>query len=128
SWPHWSNRGGRGAVPPPALSGRSASAEGVVEVRDQVPYILDADREPDEAVADAQHRPRLRRHGGMRHDGRVVHEALHAAQAFGERKDLAAFEKRPRLLEAALDEERHDAAMGGHLRTGRLVLWVRREA
>ena len=39
-------------------------------------------------------RPLLRRHRGVRHDRRMLDQALHAPQALGEREDLAALQKR----------------------------------
>src|SRR5258708_38263633 len=51
------------------------SAESGGEVGDEIGGLLDADREPHQAVADAQFGPPLRRHRAMGHQGRVLDEA-----------------------------------------------------
>jgi hypothetical protein len=67
--------GGEGLV----RDARDASPQRVVEVGDQIVDVLDADGEADEGVADAQGLALLRRQGGMRHDRRVLDQALDAA-------------------------------------------------
>jgi len=50
------------------------------QVVHQVLPVLDADREADEPVVDAELLARLRRDRGVRHDGRVLDEGLDAAE------------------------------------------------
>src|SRR5688572_11115991 len=52
----------------------------LLEVGDEIVHVLDADRQPHEAVADAELRAHVGRDRGMGHDGRVLDEALDAAE------------------------------------------------
>src|SRR5689334_2729594 len=52
----------------------------------QVLRILDADRQPYEAVADAECCTLLRGNRRVRHDGRMLDQALHSAEALRERE------------------------------------------
>ena len=51
----------------------------------RVLQVLDADRQAHQGVADAQRGALRRRDAGVRHQGRVLDQAFHAAQAFGRR-------------------------------------------
>ena len=55
--------------------------------------MLDADAQADEAVGDAELDAGRVRHAGVGHDRRVLDQALDAAQALGQREDLAALEE-----------------------------------
>src|SRR5690349_8507804 len=59
----------------------STSGEGLVELGNQVLDILDAHREPHQAAGDAQARAHVLGQRRMRHDRRMLDQALHAAQA-----------------------------------------------
>ena len=67
-------------------------------------------------VGDSQGSPLFRRDGSVRHDGRMLDEALHTAQAFRQGEDAAALEKPPGFGKAAA-ENRGDHA------TETAVIW-----
>src|SRR5438445_11008811 len=73
------------------------------EVGDEVVGILDADREPHQAVADAESRAHLGRHRAVGHQRGMLDQALDAAEAFGQCKQPAAFEKAAGAVERALE-------------------------
>src|ERR1700739_3689014 len=60
-----------------------------VQVALQVVHVLDAHRQPHERVANAESLALFGRNRRMRHDGRVLDQALDPAQAFGQREQLA---------------------------------------
>src|ERR1041384_3318418 len=104
---------------PPTLSDRF---ERSLEIVDQIPHVLDADREPNEGIADADRFALFFRHRGMRHEGGMIDQAFHAAQAFGERKEMRVFQKAAGASEIGFQKRRHDSAKAAHLRTGEIVL------
>src|SRR5262249_40783042 len=71
------------------------------EVGDEVVGILDADREPHQAIADAESRAHLGGHRAVGHQCGMLDQALDAAEAFGQREQPAAFEKAAGGVEAA---------------------------
>src|SRR6266850_8569896 len=58
----------------------SPAIEGLPQVFDQVLPVLDSHRQADESVVDAQLAAGLRGHRGVRHDRRMLDQALHPAQ------------------------------------------------
>src|SRR5690606_34740799 len=83
---------------------RSAtSGQRVGEVGDEVVDVLDADREADEAVGDAEGGAVLGGDAGVGHDGGVFDEGLDAAEALGEGEEVDAFEEAAGFGEAALE-------------------------
>src|SRR5215471_8666989 len=105
-----------------------SSGERLREIGDEVGLVLDADGEADEAVADAERRARFRRYRSVRHDRRMLDQALDAAEALGQREDLAALEEAARVVEAALEDRRHHAAEAAHLPLGQRMLRMARKA
>ena len=93
-----------------------------LQIRPQIPDILDPHRQPAQAVADAQLGPRLSRDAGVGHDGRVLDQARHAAQALGQLEQLGAFEKAAGFVQAALQDHGDHAAELRHLALGQGVL------
>ena len=90
--------------------------------RDEVAGVLDACRDADERIRDAD---RLSRFGGeaaMGHDRRMLDQALDAAEAFGKREDLHALEDAPGPREVAVEFHGDHAAEGMHLPPGEGVL------
>src|SRR5690606_31967368 len=76
-----------------ARSGRPVSpwlAQYVLEILQQIIDVLDADGQPDEAVADPHAVPHFLRHGGVRHDRGVSDQRLHAAEGLRQREDARA--------------------------------------
>src|SRR5690348_10388142 len=107
----------------------SGSAERMFELRDQIVGALDADREPHEAVADSELRSHRWRQARMRHEPRVLDEALDPAEALGEREKLAPLQKSPGILERSLQLRAHDPAESApHLSFRELVLRMARKA
>ena len=92
-----------------------ALRERLIEIRDQVFDVLDAHRQPHQAVADSQARADLRRQRRVRHDRRMLGEAFDAAQALRANKDAATFEQAARVVESAFQDQRHHAAEAVHL-------------
>ena len=106
----------------------SDRVERALEIALEVRDVLDADRQPHEVVADAELRPLIRRNRGVRHDRRMLDQALDAAQALGEREELAALEEALRPGEVGRKVERDHAAEAAHLARGERVLRMRRQA
>src|SRR5215470_8541613 len=108
---------------------RKTLIQRVLQLGDEIVDVFDADGEPHQAVADAEARAHVLRQRRMRHDRRMLDEALHAAQAFGERKELAALEKAARCREPASQHRAHHAAIAVvHLLGGEQMLRMAREA
>src|SRR5258707_13765646 len=80
------------------------------EVGHQVVGVLDADRQADRRVADADALARRLRHAGMHRRRRVADQRFGAAEADREREDLERVEKVEGLLAAALNVERENRA------------------
>ena len=90
----------------------------------QILDILDPHRQADQAVADAQPGPLFGRDAGVRHQGRVLDQAFHAAQAFGQGEHGAAFQEAPRARQVGIEVDRDDAAETVHLALRQRVLRV----
>src|SRR5450432_2341794 len=85
------------------------------EVFDQVAYVLESDREADQGVADPHLPPHLGLDRGVGHRRRMTEEALHAAEAFGERPQSEALREVAGIVECAVDLERDDGPGSCHL-------------
>src|SRR3954464_8728460 len=94
--------------------------ESMLQLGDQVLDVLDADRKPHQSIADAKARAHVLGQRGMRHDRRVLDQALDAAEALGEREELAALEEAPRRGQATFENGGDHAAIA-------LVHLLRRE-
>ena len=113
---------------PRRARGRDAGlGERLLQIGLEVRQVLDPDGEPDQRIADADVGAHLGRHRGVRHDRRMLDQALDAAQALGQREDLAALEHAQRGAFAALHDRRHHAAARGHLAQRERMLRVARE-
>src|SRR5687768_2958408 len=92
-----------------------ALLEGVAQLGDQIIHVLDSHREPHQAVVDTETRAHVLGQRGVGHDRRMLDQALHAAEAFGEREQAAALEeaaRRPhRTILPALQHRGHHAAV-----------------
>ena len=97
------------------------------EVFLQVLDVLDARRDPHQAVGDAERRAPFGRHRRVRHRRRVRDQRLDAAEAFGQRQQPDAVQEAPGRLERP-EVERQHAAEAAHLPRGQLVLRVGRQA
>src|SRR3954447_22429172 len=64
----------------------------------------------------------------MRHQGRMFDQALHAAQTFCKREQLAAFEEALGVIEGSMELCRDHAAEGAHLFFCQGMLRMAREA
>src|SRR5205807_534449 len=100
----------------------SDAVERLEQIFHQVLPVLDSDAEADEAVLDAEHAPRLRRNRGVRHDRRMLDQALDAAERLRAGEDAQRLQQRARCGKAALDDESEHAAEAGHLLARELVL------
>src|SRR5512138_1043387 len=92
-----------------------SGSQRLLDVGDQVLDILDADRQPDEAVVDAQARAHARWQRRVRHDRRMLGKALDTAETLRAHKNAAAFQEAPRRIQTALQNDRHHAAEAAHL-------------
>src|SRR5437868_2983296 len=103
--------------------------ERMLELGDQVLDILDAHREAHQPVADAEPGAHVLGQRGVRHDRRMLDQALDAAEALGEREELATLEEALRRAESAFEDSRHHAAVAlVHLLGGEQVLRMTGEA
>ena len=98
------------------------------QIGQQVLDVLDAARQAHERVIDTESRSLVGRHRGVRHDGRVLDEALDTAETLGQQPELDGLEEGARLGETALEPDSDHAAEAGGLLLGELVLRMAREA
>src|SRR5688500_17902626 len=80
----------------------AAFSQRTVQLGLQIIQVLHTDTQPHQVVCDAQLLAALTWNRGMSHDGRVVHKALHAAEGFGNREQLAVLHHATGSLESAL--------------------------
>src|SRR5665648_684585 len=102
---------------PPSQGGRR-----LLEVDDQVPDVLDANRQAQRPVTNATGSPFVGRDRGMGHGGGVESLICHPAKALGEGEEPQAADEGVRRLPAAGQRERDHAAETAHLAGGELVL------
>src|SRR5262249_31117236 len=76
---------------------RSPLAQRSRQIGDEVVRTLDADREPYQAVADAERRAHLGGHRAVGHQRRMLDQALDPAEAFGQGEQPAALEEAARI-------------------------------
>src|SRR5688500_2469985 len=113
----------RTASPPRIRRKEIVLLERVLQLGDEIVDALDADRQAHQSRVDAEVRPDILRERSMRHDRRVLDQAFYAAEAFGEREQLAALEEAARRGEAAFQHCGHHAAVAAvHLARGEEML------
>src|SRR5262249_26279577 len=88
-----------------------------LEIRDHVVHVLDPDREPDQVTRGGERRVGGR---GVRHAGRVLDQALDAAERLGQLEEPRPGGERERLL-LVLDLERDHPTEVAHLPACQLV-------
>ena len=98
------------------------------EVLAQVRQSLDPDRQAQQAVGQSRARARCRIHRRVRHGGRMRHQALDAAQGFGEREALEASDELAHRLVTAGELERDHRPEALLLALGQLMPRVRGQA
>src|SRR5437868_2718054 len=102
--------------------------ESMLQLGDQVLDVLDADRKADQSIADAEARAHVLRQRRMRHDRRVLDQALDAAEALGQREELAALEEALGCRQPTLENRRNHATVAlVHLLRREQVLRMARE-
>ena len=69
-------------VPSPRL----VTLQGASQIGEKIRLVLQADREPDQSVCNADRMPGLSGHARMRHRGRVGDQALNATEGLGQRE------------------------------------------
>src|SRR5271169_6094546 len=112
---------------PKRLARGQRPVEPGAQVREQVLARLDADREPQQALVDAGAGARLWIHRGVRHRGRMCHQALDAAERLGEREVLEALDAGLDAREPTDHLEADHRAEGALLSRGDGVAWMIRE-
>src|SRR5262249_53487086 len=105
-------------VEPKSTQTTTSSAEGTVEVREEVVDALDADTEPDQIVGDLELRAGDAHVG---HPARVLDQALHPAERLPEREHLRACAGVDRRVSPVGVPEAHHAPESLHLPRGDLV-------
>ena len=105
----------RRASPPKIRTREIVLPEGVIQLGDEVVDVLDAYRQAHQAFIDSEVGAHVLGQRSVSHDGRMLDQALDAAEAFGEREKLAALEEAARgahcAFLAALEHCRHHAAI-----------------
>ena len=104
----------------------SDRAQGLLEVGDEVPGILDSHGDPDEPVRDSERLAVGRRNGGVRHRRRMTDQRLDTAETLGERAQTHAVEQ-PLGLRVGSQLEGDHRAKAGHLPLRKSVLGVGRQ-
>ena len=115
------------SAPPnvPALTARLRQR--LLEIGDQILDVLNAHRESDQRVVDAERSALIGGHRSVRHDPRMIDQALDAAETLGDREYPAALEAAARRIDSAANEEADDAAEPVlHLRARQRVLRMTR--
>ena len=98
------------------------------EIGREIARVLEADRETDEPVADAEGPRAASGMPRVRHDRRVLGERLDAAEALGAGEDAQRAQERARLRDGPSVLEADHPAGPAHLPRGERVPLVRREA
>src|SRR5882757_9812813 len=101
--------------------------ERVIEISDQIFHVLDADRNADESVSDADAFADFRGDRGMSHRRGMRDQSLDAAQAFCKRAELYMVEHFPGILECDHVEGDHGAE-AALLPDRNVVVRMRRQA
>ena len=81
---------------------RLALAQRLLQILDQIVRILDPDRQANQRIVDAERLALLGRNRGMRHQARMIDQALDAAEAFGDRENPQALQEAASLRRARL--------------------------
>src|SRR5260370_37483998 len=84
--------------------------DGLLEIRQQVAPVLNADRNPHEAVADLRLFHFCRRKSGVGGGFRMARQALDAAERYGIARDLEIPQQRERGIAAAVEIDGENAA------------------
>src|SRR5690625_923511 len=93
----------------------SAVIQGLAEICLQIRERLHAHAQPDKLISEAKFLAPLHRHTRVRHHSRMIDEALHSTQRFGQREQLRPFTEALRRLEPALQANRNNPAKPIHL-------------
>src|SRR6266481_3358420 len=117
------NAPGRGG----GSGGGEGAVEGLGEIGDQVVGVLDADREANQVVLDADLEPLLAAELVEAHDRGLLDQALDSAQRGRDERDRARVHHPGRRVEIARDLEGDHTAEAAHLLAGDRVLGVGRE-
>src|SRR5258706_6095798 len=97
--------------------------ERMPELGDQVLHVFDSDGQAHQAIADAKARAHVLGQRSVRHDRRMLDQALDATEALGEREELAALEEALRCAESAFEHGGDPSAIAlVHLLGGEQVL------
>src|SRR2546422_392769 len=81
----------------------------------QISDIFDPDRQANHRVGDTGALTPLRRQRCVRHDRRVLDQAFHSAQTFGEREKTAVLEKAARRAEISAQYRSNHSSESAHL-------------
>src|SRR5882724_3941787 len=101
---------------------KSNRFEGGLQIVNQIAHVFHANREPDQRISDTQFFALFLWNGGMCHERRMIDEALHTAQAFGQREQMRVFEKTLRSGEVRLQNDCYDSTEAAHLLPREIVL------
>lgn len=101
--------------------------EGLAEVLDEIVNVLDAHREADHVVIDAEEHALLLRYAGVRHDRGALDQGLHSAEGLREGPQLEGLEEVSGFGEVASEVKGDHGAESRLLGARKLVLGVRLE-
>src|SRR4051812_8692837 len=105
---------------------RSNCVQRQPQILAQVLGMLDPHGQPDQRVADPQSGTLRGGYGRVRHQGRMLDQALDAAEAFSQRENLAMLEETARAREIGVKVDRDDAAKAAvHLAPRKRMLGMR---
>ena len=99
--------------------------ESELQIVDQIAHIFHTDRQPNERIGDPKLLAFFLRNRAMRHERGMIDQALDAAQAFRERKEMRVLEKTPRACEIGFQDDRDHSAEAAHLLAREIVLRMR---
>src|SRR6185437_6335622 len=109
--------------------GASASAERLPQLPDQILRILHPHRQADQPVTDAERGAYRGGQRGVRHEPRMLDQALHPAQALREREEVTPLEHPAGIVERSLQYRGHDPSVATrHLSACQRMLWMARQA
>ena len=86
--------------------------------------MFDARTHSDQAIINAQFLSDVCGHTGVRHDRRVLDQALNASETLGQSKHFTALKQPTGGGQTTFDDEADHATKSAHLPRGELVLWV----
>src|SRR5947207_6699021 len=99
-------------------------SESELEIVDQITHVFYTDGQPNERVGHAERFSFFLRHGGVGHERGMIDQTLHAAQTFGQGKQMRVLEKLFRPRKIGFENHRDHSTEPAHLRAREIVVRV----